>query len=154
MCHGWKAQTKKIASVSHAATSIARSISEGSWTFLVSGSRKRKKKTRGNCRQITGAGWRNPACQKPAADGHDKRRTSWIIASLALLCQPAWTDVICECGLVCVQGYGGGVCPARVFGQCPERRRKRVPTKRTTADDAIVLFDSAARAGLTGGKSV
>lgn len=39
---------------------------------------------------------------KPAADGHDKRRTSLIIASLALLCQPAWTDVICECGLVCV----------------------------------------------------
>lgn len=50
VCHGWKAQTKKIASVSHAATSIARSISEGSWTFLVSGSRKRKKK---NERQLS-----------------------------------------------------------------------------------------------------
>lgn len=33
-----------------------------------------------------------------------------------------------------------------------DAERERVPTKRTNADDAIVLFDSAARAGLTGGK--
>lgn len=64
MCHGRKSADQETASVSHAA-SIARSISEGSWTFLVS----RNRKTRGNCRQITGAGWRNPACQsQPQTD--------------------------------------------------------------------------------------
>lgn len=93
---------------------------------------------------------------KPAADGHDL-----IIASLALLCQPAWTGVICGFVRVRVRVRNNYVRMSVVACVCVlegviirelgiemENGTESEGLVPTNADDATAASASAAQAGL------